>query len=238
MAAAAKLPIKDNDFNLFLSNMNPKHSPNKDTPKHASIAAYRSAQFELSAAKLSQLPADEGMEVAFAGRSNAGKSSAINKICCQKSLARTSKTPGRTQLINFFTLDEHRRLVDLPGYGYAKVSEDIKRRWQQTMEQYLATRQSLQGLILLMDIRHPLKEVDQQLLSWSWSVGMPTHVLLTKADKLKRGAAQNTLLKVRKEISENDPEGLTSMQLFSSLKGTGLDEAYAVLNDWFQINQQ
>jgi GTP-binding protein len=206
--------------------------------KDASIAAYRGSRFGISAAKLSQLPADEGLEVAFAGRSNAGKSSAINKICCQKSLARTSKTPGRTQLINFFTLDEKRRLVDLPGYGYAKVSEDIKRRWQQTMEQYLATRESLQGLILLMDVRHPLKDVDQQLLAWSWSVGMPTHVLLTKADKLKRGAAQNTLLKVRKEISENDLEGLTSVQLFSSLKGTGLDEVYTVLNAWFQLNQK
>jgi len=207
----------------------------KNSVKDASIAAYRGARFETSAAKLSQLLADEGMEVAFAGRSNAGKSSAINKICCQKSLARTSKTPGRTQLINFFTLDEQRRLVDLPGYGYAKVSEDIKRRWQQTMEQYLASRQSLQGLILLMDVRHPLKDIDQQLLSWSWNVGMPTHILLTKADKLKRGAAQNTLLKVSKEISENDPAGLTSVQLFSSLKGTGLAEIYAVLNGWFRL---
>jgi GTP-binding protein len=211
-----------------------KNSANKD----ASISVYRETRFETSAAKLSQLPTDEGLEVAFAGRSNAGKSSAINKICCQKSLARTSKTPGRTQLINFFFMDEQRRLVDLPGYGYAKVSEDIKRRWQQTMEQYLATRESLQGLILLMDVRHPLKDVDQQLLSWSWNVGMPTHILLTKADKLKRGPAQNTLLKVRKEISGNDPEGLTSVQLFSSLKGTGLDEVYAVLNGWFQLNQK
>lgn len=217
--------------------MNSKSSINKNSVKDASIAAYRGAHFETSAAKLSQLLADEGMEVAFAGRSNAGKSSAINKICCQKSLARTSKTPGRTQLINFFTMDEQRRLVDLPGYGYAKVSEDIKRRWQQTMEQYLASRQSLKGLILLMDVRHPLKDVDQQLLSWSWNVGMPIHILLTKADKLKRGAAQNTLLKVRKEISENDPANLTSVQLFSSLKGTGLDEIYSVLNRWFQLEK-
>lgn len=217
--------------------MSPNSSKNKNSVNDASITAYRGAHFETSAAKLSQLLADEGMEVAFAGRSNAGKSSAINRICCQKSLARTSKTPGRTQLINFFTLDEQRRLVDLPGYGYAKVSEDIKRRWQQTMEQYLASRQSLQGLVLLMDVRHPLKEVDQQLLAWSWNVGMPTHILLTKADKLKRGAAQNTLLKVRKEISENDPAGLSSVQLFSSLKGTGLDEVYSVLDGWLQINQ-
>ena len=217
--------------------MNPKSSTNGNIAKNTSIAAYRGAYFETSAAKLSQLLPDEGMEVAFAGRSNAGKSSAINKICCQKSLARTSKTPGRTQLINFFTLDEQRRLVDLPGYGYAKVSEDIKRRWQQTMEQYLASRQSLQGLVLLMDVRHPLKDVDQQLLSWSWNVGMPTHILLTKADKLKRGAAQNTLLKVRKEISENDSSNLTSVQLFSALKGTGLDEIYTVLNHWFKFEE-
>jgi GTP-binding protein len=218
--------------------MSHKSSPNNSALKDASIAAYRGAQFETSAAKLTQLPADENLEIAFAGRSNAGKSSAINRICCQKSLARTSKTPGRTQLINFFTIDEQRRLVDLPGYGYAKVSEDIKRRWQQTMEQYLATRQSLRGLILLMDVRHPLKDIDQQLLSWSWNVGMPTHILLTKADKLKRGAAQNTLLKVRKEILENDPANLTSVQLFSSLKGTGLDEIYMVLNGWLQLNQK
>jgi len=215
--------------------MDSKSPDNKPSPKFTNIAAYRGAQFEISAAQLTQLPADQGIEVAFAGRSNAGKSSAINKITCQKSLARTSKTPGRTQLINFFKMDEHRRLVDLPGYGYAKVSEDIKRRWQQTMEQYLATRQSLKGLILLMDIRHPLKEIDQQLLSWSWSVGMPTHVLLTKADKLKTGQAKNTLLRVRKEISDNDAKGLTSVQLFSALKGTGLDETYAVLNAWFAL---
>jgi len=217
--------------------MCPKTDTHKNPTKDATIALYRGAQFEISAAKLSQLPADEGMEVAFAGRSNAGKSSAINKISAQKSLARTSKTPGRTQLINFFALDGQRRMVDLPGYGYAKVSEDIKRRWQQTMEQYLATRQSLKGLILLMDVRHPLKDIDQQFLSWCWDAGMPTHILLTKADKLKRGAAQNTLLKVRKEISENDPANLSSVQLFSALKGTGLNEIYTVLDGWFQISK-
>ena len=196
---------------------------------------YRTAQFAISAAKLSQLPQDSGPEVAFAGRSNAGKSSAINRLCGQKALARTSKTPGRTQLINLFQLDENRHLVDLPGYGYAKVAEDIKRRWQQTMEAYLAERQALRGLILLMDVRHPLKEVDQQLLNWCWQVGMPVHVLLTKADKLKRGAAQNTLLKVRREIEAHAPEGLTSVQLFSALKGTGLAETYRVLDRWLEF---
>jgi GTP-binding protein len=196
----------------------------------------------MSVARLLQLPPDEGGEVAFAGRSNAGKSSAINCITGQKTLARTSKTPGRTQLINFFDLDAQRRLVDLPGYGYAKVSEDIKRRWQQTMEQYLATRHSLQGLVLLMDVRHPLKEVDRQLLSWCWQKGMPAHVLLTKADKLKRGAAQNVLLQVRREIEFNALPELTSeptsVQLFSARSSTskeaGLDEVYAVLDRWLR----
>ncbi len=203
-------------------------------PPRGSSSIYQAARFEMSAAKLSQLPADEGMEVAFAGRSNAGKSSAINRITGQKTLARTSKTPGRTQLINFFSLDDMRRLVDLPGYGYARVSEDIKRRWQQTMEQYLANRRCLRGLVLLMDVRHPLKEIDQQLLSWCWHVGMPVHIMLTKADKLKRGQAQNTLLKVRREIEDNGPEGLTSVQLFSALKGTGLDQVYRVLDRWLE----
>lgn len=199
------------------------------------MVQYRSATFEISVAKLTQLPADEGAEIAFAGRSNAGKSSAINRITGQKSLARTSKTPGRTQLINFFRLDEQRCLVDLPGYGYAKVAAEVKRRWQQTMEQYLSTRQSLRGLVLLMDVRHPLKEVDQQLLAWCWEVGMPVHVLLTKVDKLKRGAAQKALMEVQRELAEHSPEGLTSVQLFSSPKGTGLDEVYRVLDRWLEI---
>jgi len=200
------------------------------------MVQYRAAVFDISVAELAKLPLDEGAEVAFAGRSNAGKSSAINRITGQKSLARTSKTPGRTQLINFFRLDEQRCLVDLPGYGYAKVAEAIKRRWQETMEQYLSSRQSLKGLILLMDVRHPLKEVDQQLLNWCWEVGMPVHVMLTKADKFKRGAAQNALLQVQRELAEHSPDGLTSVQLFSSTKGTGLDEVYRVLDGW--LNEQ
>ena len=198
------------------------------------MVQYRAAVFDISVAQLDKLPVDEGAEVAFAGRSNAGKSSAINRITGQKSLARTSKTPGRTQLINFFRLDEQRCLVDLPGYGYAKVAEAIKRRWQETMEQYLSSRQSLKGLILLMDVRHPLKEVDQQLLHWCWEVGMPVHVMLTKADKFKRGAAQNALLQVQRELAEHSPDGLTSVQLFSSTKGTGLDEVYRVLDAWLE----
>lgn len=218
--------------------MSSEKTPRSNRPgKDASIATYRGAYFDLSAAKLSQLPSDDGREVAFAGRSNAGKSSAINRITCQKSLARTSKTPGRTQLINFFNLDEQHRLVDLPGYGYAKVSEEVKRRWQQTMEQYLANRQCLQGLILLMDVRHPMKEVDQQLLSWCWQVSMPVHVLLTKSDKIKRGPAQNTLLKIRRDLEGSDPQGQTTIQLFSALNGTGLDEVYDVLDRWLDYKQ-
>ncbi len=199
---------------------------------------YQHASFLTSAAQLTQLPPDEGFEVAFAGRSNAGKSSALNRITRQKSLARTSKTPGRTQLINFFSLDGQRRLVDLPGYGYAKVAEAIKRRWQETMENYLSSRESLQGLILLMDVRHPMRDIDQQLLSWCWHVGMPVHVLLTKADKLKRGPAQSILLKVRSELAKQAPAGSTSVQLFSSLKGTGIDEAHAKLDHWLRLAKQ
>lgn len=212
--------------------MDNQHVTASPPKKPNQVARYRAASFVISAAKLSQLPQDSGAEVAFAGRSNAGKSSAINRLCGQKSLARTSKTPGRTQLINLFQLDEQRHLVDLPGYGYAKVAEEIKRRWQQTMEAYLSERQTLRGLILLMDVRHPLKDVDQQLLDWCWEVGMPVHILLTKADKLKRGAAQNTLLQVRRELEARAPDGLCSVQLFSSLKGTGLPEAYGVLDRW------
>ncbi len=202
--------------------------PRKSSP-------YRHACFLTSAAQLTQLPPDEGFEVAFAGRSNAGKSSALNRITQQKSLARTSKTPGRTQLINFFTLDDERRLVDLPGYGYARVAEAVKRRWQETMEDYLASRRSLQGLVLLMDVRHPLRDTDRQLLDWCWHVGMPVHVLLTKADKLKRGPAQATLLKVREALARQAPPGSTSVQLFSALKGSGIDEVRDRLDHWLRL---
>ena len=196
---------------------------------------YHRARFLTSAAQLDQLPPDTGFEVAFAGRSNAGKSSALNRITRQKALARTSKTPGRTQLINLFSLDDQRRLVDLPGYGYAKVAEAIKLRWQQTMENYLASRESLQGLILLMDVRHPLRDTDEQLLAWCWHVGMPVHVLLTKADKLKRGPAQATLLKVRDTLNRQAPTGSTSVQLFSALKGTGIEEVRNRLDHWLGL---
>ncbi|HIC79874.1 MAG TPA: YihA family ribosome biogenesis GTP-binding protein [Kiloniellaceae bacterium] len=191
---------------------------------------YRQARFLTSAAKLSQAPGDMGMEVAFAGRSNAGKSSAINVICGQKNLARTSKTPGRTQLLNFFELDEQRRLVDLPGYGYAKVAERVKIQWQAALADYLRSRRSLRGIVLLMDIRHPLKAFDRQMLEWNSHHGLPTHILLTKADKLKRGAAKSALMAVRKAAGEIGGE--ISVQLFSALRKEGLDEVYAVLDRW------
>jgi GTP-binding protein len=194
---------------------------------------YRQAAFLTSAAKLSQAPADEGYEVAFAGRSNAGKSSAINTLCGQKALARTSKTPGRTQLLNFFALDGQRRIVDLPGYGYAKVSEGIKRDWQGTLADYLERRECLHGLILMMDIRHPLKDYDRQMLDWARHISLPVHVLLTKSDKLKKGPASSTLLKVRAELSRLGPG--FSVQTFSALKRSGVDQAQARLDSWFGL---
>ena len=192
---------------------------------------YRQAHYTISATQLSELPADTGIEVAFAGRSNAGKSSAINTITDQKSLARISKTPGRTQMINFFPIDDERALVDLPGYGYAKVPEKMKVRWQQTLGKYLETRQSLRGLMLMMDIRHPLKEFDIQMISWANEATLPVHILLTKSDKLKHGAAMATLHQVSAELKKLNLNA--SVQLFSSLKKTGKDEAIAQLNLWF-----
>ncbi|WP_372609779.1 ribosome biogenesis GTP-binding protein YihA/YsxC [Halomonas sp.] len=193
---------------------------------------YPNARFLISAPTLSTCPADTGAEVAFAGRSNAGKSSAINALTHQKALARTSKTPGRTQLINFFSLgdDLERRLVDLPGYGFAKVPEAVKREWQHHLSDYLRRRASLRGLVLVMDVRHPLSEFDQTLLGWADDKAMPVHILLTKADKLKSGAAKNALHQVRSRLREW--EDLVSLQLFSALKHQGVDEAHARLDLW------
>lgn len=196
---------------------------------------YRQAHYTISATQLSELPDDTGKEVAFAGRSNAGKSSAINTITEQKALARVSKTPGRTQMINFFSLGEQHALVDLPGYGYAKVPEKMKIRWQQTLGKYLETRQSLQGLILMMDIRHPLKEFDIQMIKWANASDLPVHILLTKADKLKRGAAMATMHKVTAELTKL--QLTASAQLFSSLNKMGKDNAIAQLNSWLSPQQ-
>ena len=190
---------------------------------------FNQAQFVVSAANLKACPLDSLAEVAFAGRSNAGKSSAINTITGQNRLARISKTPGRTQLINFFALNEGRHLVDLPGYGFAKVPLKVKDKWQRELEQYLRQRDALVGLILLSDIRHPRKEFDRMMIDWAVQSDLPLHILLTKSDKLKRGAAQNTLLSVQKELAALDNG---SVQLFSSLKNVGVDEARAKLSDW------
>ncbi|MFU8837271.1 MAG: ribosome biogenesis GTP-binding protein YihA/YsxC [Thiohalomonadaceae bacterium] len=193
---------------------------------------FQQAAFLTSANALTQLPPDQGSEVAFAGRSNAGKSSALNTITGQRGLARTSKTPGRTQLINFFAIGPEQHLVDLPGYGYAKVPLSVKRHWQQVLADYLRTRKALRGLILLMDIRHPFKDFDQQMLDWCNQQRMPVHILLTKADKLGRGAAGNTLQQVRKQLGKDWP--LATVQLFSSLDKQGLDEVRTLLSEWLQ----
>ena len=191
------------------------------------------AEFLTSAARLNQAPPDAGRETAFAGRSNAGKSSALNAISGHKGLARTSKTPGRTQLINFFSVTAEARLVDLPGYGYAKVPPEVKAQWQRHLTAYLQHRESLVGLVLLMDVRHPLTDFDRDMLDWCRHADLPVHLLLTKADKLKRGAAQNTLLTVRRELAALHPQA--SAQLFSALDHTGLDEARALLAAWLEL---
>lgn len=194
---------------------------------------FRVARYVLSAHQLQQLPPDQGIEVAVAGRSNAGKSSAINTFTDQKSLARTSKTPGRTQQIVIFELDELRRIADLPGYGYAKVPTKLKRHWQAVMERYFRTRRCLRGVVLVMDIRHPMREFDQQMLAWCQASGIPCHLLLTKADKLKRGPAQSTLLQVRRKLPD-----IASAQVFSSHNKTGLDQLVDKLSDWYEYDDK
>jgi GTP-binding protein len=192
--------------------------------------SYQKAEFLYSAPDLARCPAEGGAEVAFAGRSNAGKSSAINTLTGNKKLARTSKTPGRTQLINYFKVDDLRSLVDLPGYGYAKVPMSVKKKWNENLSTYLHERKSLKGLILLMDIRHPMQEFDTMMLNWSIETNMPVHILLTKADKLKKGPAKSTLLSVQKNLVEANVVDLVSVQLFSSLKRDGIKELVGVLN--------
>jgi GTP-binding protein len=190
------------------------------------MAAYANVRFLTSANKLDQLPPDAGAEVACAGRSNAGKSSALNAITQRKGLARTSKNPGATRLLNFFELEPGRRLVDLPGYGYAKVSGDMRAHWGTLLQGYFARRASLRGTIVVMDVRHPLTEHDWSMLELASTRGLPVHVLLTKADKLGRGAAANALQAVRREVSR---DAAVTVQLFSALVGTGVVEARAAL---------
>lgn len=194
---------------------------------------FNATQFVTSAAKLVDCPSDSLAEVAFAGRSNAGKSSAINTITGQTRLARISKTPGRTQLLNYFLIEEGRYLVDLPGYGFAKVPLEVKNKWQRELENYLRKREPLAGIVILSDIRHPLKEFDQMMLQWAVQSELPALLLLTKADKLKRGAAQNTLLKVKREV-----QGLPEVEvlLFSALKNQGVEQVRPILSDWLSTD--
>ena len=195
-------------------------------------AFYQQAKFLQSASSVNTLPPELGNEVAFAGRSNSGKSSTLNKLCQQKSLARTSKTPGRTQLINFFSLPEEKFLVDLPGYGYAKVPEKIKLQWQQFIEIYLTQRSPLAGLVIMMDIRRPMLENDMNMLNWANSRSLPVHVVLNKSDKLKHGQAKSTLLKTQQQLKHINPD--YTVQVFSALKGIGIDELKKQLNIWFE----
>lgn len=192
---------------------------------------FQKAVYLTSGTNLKQLPPDIGAEVAFIGRSNAGKSSALNAITKQKGLARTSSSPGRTQMINFFALgNDALRLVDLPGYGFAKVPLAVKERWQETTCDYLEARESLVGLVLVMDIRHPLKEMDQSMINWTVSAGVPLHILLTKADKLGFGAQKSTLICVQNALAAYGDA--VSVQLFSSMKQQGVDQASDKLAKW------
>ena len=194
------------------------------------------AQYLLAAHNFRQLPPDGGFEVAFADRSNAGKSSALNALCQQNALARVSKTPGRTQQLVFFDIppSTDRFLVDLPGYGYAKVPQDLQAHWQAFLDGYFGSRQALRGLVVVMDIRHPLKDYDRQMLGYAVQRGLPAHALLTKADKLSRGAQGNALLAVRKELSSAFGDTV-SVQTFSGESKLGVDEARSVVSRWLEL---
>jgi GTP-binding protein len=197
---------------------------------------YQQTSFLTSAPDISALPPDTGIEVAFAGRSNAGKSSALNTLTRQNSLARTSKTPGRTQLINTFRLADDKRLIDLPGYGFAKVPLAVKEKWQKSLGEYLMKRQSLKGLVVLMDIRHPLKDLDQQLIHWAVESQLSVLLLLTKADKLSPGPRKKTLLEVREASLAF--MGDVTVHTFSSLSKQGLTELEQVLDQWYGRDEQ
>ncbi len=195
------------------------------------MGLFSKATFFTTVNDLRHLPLHGGREVAFAGRSNAGKSSAINTLANHVRLAYTSKTPGRTQHLNYFDLGESRFLVDLPGYGYAKVPPDVKAHWEGLLSEYLQTRTVLCGLVVIMDARHPLTERDMVMLDWFAPTGKPVHILLTKSDKLSRQQATATLSRVKLHLAQHFPH--CSVQLFSSLKKIGMEEAEAVIAGWF-----
>jgi len=211
-----------------------KPKDNKTNKAPVDNRYYRKAHFLISAGNATQFP-QSGREVAFAGRSNAGKSSAINALCDNKGLARTSKTPGRTRLVNFFAMDEEHRIVDLPGYGFAKVPIAVKNEWEKLMTQYLSDQEVLGGLVIIMDIRHPLNDYDWQMLEWCNHFNLPAHILLTKADKIKRGPQQSSKLQTIKKLKEEGIEA--SVQTFSALNKTGLDELVEKLNQWLDIDK-
>jgi|TARA_R110002126_G_scaffold33939_12_gene105725 GTP-binding protein len=195
---------------------------------------FRRAKFLISAPDIAHLdqylPGDIGVEIAFAGRSNAGKSSALNALTEQKSLARTSKTPGRTQLINVFQLDDDRRLVDLPGYGFAQVPLALKNKWQEALGEYLQKRACLSGVVVLMDIRHPLKDLDMQMIEWAVISNIPVLALLTKSDKLTQSVKMKTVNDVRAALKDFGDK--VQVETLSSLKGTGKPKVLSILNDW------
>jgi GTP-binding protein len=193
-----------------------------------------SARYLLSAHNSRQLPDDVGLEVAFAGRSNAGKSSALNALAGHNALARVSKTPGRTQQLVFFETRPQRYLVDLPGYGYAKVPQDLQAHWQAFLDGYFGTRNALRGLVVVMDIRHPLKDYDLQMIDYAAQRGLPAHALLTKADKLGRGQQAQTLAKVRKQLSSSYGDTV-SVQAFSGESKQGVEEAREVVMRWLDL---
>jgi len=203
---------------------------------YKAIINYQKATFLTSAPDIKALPADTGIEVAFAGRSNAGKSSALNTLTRQNGLARTSKTPGRTQLINTFSLSENQRLIDLPGYGFAKVPLAVKEKWQKALSEYLIKRESLKGIVILMDIRHPLKDLDQDLIHWAVQSNLQVLLLLTKADKLSPGPRKKVLL----EVTEASMAfmGDVTVQVFSSLTKLGLAELEQKLDQWYSAEQE
>jgi len=190
---------------------------------------YHNVKFLLSAPSIRGCPEDTGFEVVIAGRSNAGKSSAINTLTGQKKLARVSKTPGRTQHLVYFELDSNRKIVDLPGYGFAKVPLEVKKKWHQSMEEFFQKRKAISGGVIVMDIRHPLMEFDQMMLNWMTAMNIPVHILLTKADKLSFGAAKNVALKINKTVSRYRN---VSVQTFSSLKNSGIEELHQKLNQF------
>lgn len=192
---------------------------------------YQITHFIISAPNIRYLPIDSGIEIAFAGRSNAGKSSALNTLTNQKNLAKISKTPGCTQLINLFEVEPGIRLVDLPGYGYTKVPKKLKRKWQSTLGEYLQKRDSLKGLVVLMDIRHPMKDLDQQMVQWAVNVNIPVLILLTKVDKLSFSARKAQLKQVRETALAF--MGDIEIETFSSLKKQGVDKLRQKLNTWF-----